>query len=137
MLHTNFKSILIFLVFSIFAVENCNSQCSTYQYDRGDHLADKFGDNYVTEAFGAGDNVSVDVTDCRYNSYSKELILDVSITFNGIFFSSNYYVIQGEFKISDNNELREFEVKYVNDRAKKTLSNIKWMAGAAVIYNLD
>ena len=122
-----------------YCINSTFSQCDRHTQDKGEYLAEKYGERYVDTAWGGGRNISTDVNYCDYNTYSGKLELNIKISFRGLFFSSNYYVINGNLIINSSDKVEEFEITYMNDRAKSTRRKqiASAILGGVVIYNMD
>ncbi|EDN69673.1 secreted protein [Beggiatoa sp. PS] len=72
--------------------------CTDSQNDSAKYLAKEAG-NKIVEQFSGGQNIRVEVSQCDYNTYSKTVTLNMKVSWNGKFFSSNHYDISGILEV--------------------------------------
>lgn len=95
------------------SVANGPRACTQDQYDRIEHLADKFSNEYVNSNYNGGREITSEISSCIYNSYSNEYKADISIDWKGQVFKSNNYNMNGKLEINDNGKY-EFSRTYAN-----------------------
>ena len=72
--------------------------CTDSQNDSAQYIADEAGIKIVDQ-FSGGQNIRVEVSQCDYNSDSETVTLNMKVSWNGRFFSSNYYDMSGILEV--------------------------------------
>ncbi len=123
----------IVLLFSIASLLNASS-CSDYEYDQAEALAEQFGNYFVANDMGGGDNIVVTLDTCEYNTYSKKYKLKIEINWDGAIFSSDHYEVDGILQIKPDATDIYFAKTWVNQEVKN-LNFWKDLAAGVIILN--
>lgn len=111
------------------------ASCNSDQRDKAQYFADISGEKIVSE-YGGGQNINTTVNKCEFNSYSNEFRLKVEITWNGVFFSNEYYNSDGVLKISEDGSSSKFSETYANANLREWKSTRSFFGGVVELGKL-
>jgi len=122
---------LVTMSFLLLSSPAISSSCEDTKRDKAEFLSSKVGEMLV-DKFGGGQDIRVQMTSCEFNSYTDTFKTQIEIRWNGTFFSSHHYGIDGEVRMKTDGSGVEFSQSYASDSVKK-LRFWQGVIGGAVI----
>lgn len=119
-------SVVVLAVGLFFSSHSHARSCSSDEYDKADYFSGKAGLEII-DGYGGGKNKRVILKSCEYNSYSQLFKLRIEVYWDGLYFGSNDYNIDGELTLSSSGSQVSFSKSYAN----KNVDNLVFGAGVA------
>ena len=96
--------------------------CNGQDHDQARHVVRSFVPKIVEE-HGGGQMHNSRILSCFYNEYSRELEVEVEITYKGLFNTRNHYELRGDLLRSSNGRTT-FSVTYRNEKLRVLMRNL-------------
>lgn len=87
----------------------------------------------INNLYHGGQNKGVTINDWDYIESSDKFRIKMSLTWNGAFFVSNDYACDGTLTCKSDGSEPEWNVTWMSEKTKSTLSDIQWFAAGAAL----
>ncbi|GHU13007.1 hypothetical protein AGMMS50225_22180 [Betaproteobacteria bacterium] len=81
---------------------------------------------------GGGQDLRVQVEQWHFDKYTHEFEVKIQIYFNGMFFRSNHYNVDGILTVNESGSNAKFARSYANSKFEELESNLVWIAGGVI-----
>jgi len=127
------KMVLAGLLAALAAGPSFGSSCSSYQSDKAQAISERAARKIVDDSYSGGQDITVTMKSCEYNSYSEKFKTELDIYWNGAFMRSNRYNIEGVLTFDSDGSGAEFSRTYASESVKKFQRNSGIAAGVIVL----